>query len=357
MEKTNIAILGSTGMVGQRFITLLDNHPFFDVKILAASPSSKGKKYSDAVKGKWKMGNEIPNYARDMIVYDVSDVENIANEVEMVLCAIDLDKKSIIEIEENYAKHEVVVVSNNSANRWTQDVPMIIPEINLEHLKIIESQKKRLITKRGFIVTKPNCSIQSYVPALEALKEFEPEFVMVSTYQAISGSGKKLSECYEIRENVIPFISGEEEKSEQEPLKIWGKIVNGQIEKATNPIISAQCLRVGVEDGHMVTVAVKFKNKPTKEQILNKWNNYAGAIKELDLPMSPDKFLIYIEEENRPQPKLDAELNNGMSIIIGRLREDTIFDYKFVCLSHNTLRGAAGGSVLVAETLKALNYL
>ena len=357
MKKTNIAILGATGMVGQRFVLLLDNHPFFDVKILAASPSSKGKKYSDAVSGKWKMGTEIPNYVKDMIVYDVSDVEHIAPEVDLVLCAIELDKKSIIEIEENYAKHEIVVVSSNSANRWAEDVPMIIPEINLKHLEIIESQRKRLNTKKGFIVTKPNCSIQSYVPALEALKEFEPELVMVSTYQAISGSGKKLEDCEEIRENVIPYINGEEEKSEQEPLKIWGNIVDDHIEKASTPIISAQCLRVGVEDGHMATVSVKFKNKPTKEQILERWNNYVSPIKKFDLPMSPEKFLIYMDEENRPQPKLDRDINKGMSVIIGRLREDTIFDYKFVCLSHNTLRGAAGGSLLVAETLKALNYI
>lgn len=357
MKKTNIAILGATGMVGQRFITLLDNHPFFEVKILAASPSSKGKIYSDAVSGRWKMETDIPDYAKNMIVYDVSDVELIAPEVDMVLCAIDLDKKSIIEVEEAYAKHEVIVVSNNSANRWTEDVPMLIPEINLEHLKVIDSQRKRLNTKRGFIVTKPNCSIQSYIPALEALKEFEPELVLVSTYQAISGSGKKLDECMEIQENVIPFISGEEEKSEQEPLKIWGKTVEGRIEKASLPIISAQCLRVGVEDGHLATVAVKFKNTPTKEQILDKWNNYASPIKDLNLPMSPEKFLIYKEEENRPQPKLDRDINKGMSVIIGRLREDVIFDYKFVCLSHNTLRGAAGGSLLVAEALKALNYV
>lgn len=357
MNKTNIAILGATGMVGQRFITLLDNHPFFEVKILAASPSSKGKRYTDAVNGRWKMENDMPNYARNMIVYDVNDVEHIAPEVDLVLCAIDLDKKSIIEIEENYAKHEVVVVSNNSANRWTEDVPMLIPEINLQHLEIIDSQRKRLNTKKGFIVAKPNCSIQSYIPALEALKEFEPELVMVSTYQAISGSGKKLDECEEIRENVIPFINGEEEKSEQEPLKIWGNITDGHIKKATNPIISAQCLRVGVEDGHMAAVAVKFKNKPTKEQILEKWKNYVSPIQKLNLPMSPEKFLIYMDEENRPQPKLDRDINKGMSVTIGRLREDAILDYKFVCLSHNTLRGAAGGSLLVAEALKVLNYV
>jgi aspartate-semialdehyde dehydrogenase len=357
LKKTNIAILGATGMVGQRFITLLDNHPFFDVKILAASPASKGKKYSDAVSGRWKMENDIPDYAKDMLVNDVSDVEQIAHEVELVLCAIELDKKSIVEIEENYAKHEVVVVSNNSANRWAEDIPMLIPEINLKHLEIIDSQRKRLNTKKGFIVTKPNCSIQSYIPALDALREFEPELVMVSTYQAISGSGKKLNECEEIRENVIPYINGEEEKSEQEPLKIWGNIVDGHIEKADKPIISAQCLRVGVEDGHMATVSVKFKNKPTKEQILEKWNNYVSPIKKLNLPMSPEKFLIYMDEENRPQPKLDRDINKGMAISIGRLREDTIFDYKFVCLSHNTLRGAAGGSLLVAETLKALDYV
>lgn len=357
MKKTNIAILGATGMVGQRFITLLDNHPYFDVKILAASPSSEGKKYIDAVKNRWKMETDIPTYAKDMIIHNVSDIDKIATQVEMVLCALNLDKKNIVKIEEEYAKHEIVVVSNNSANRWTDDVPMIIPEINSEHLNIIETQKNRLGTKKGFIVAKPNCSIQSYVPALEALKEFRPELVMVSTYQAISGSGKSLEDCKEIHDNIIPFINGEEEKSEQEPLKIWGKIADDKFVKSSKPIISAQCLRVPVSDGHMAAVAVKFHKRPTKEQIIKKWNNYISPIKYLNLPMSPDKFIVYFDEENRPQTKLDRNINKGMSVLIGRLREDTILDYKFVCLSHNTLRGAAGGSLLVAEMLKAMNYV
>lgn len=357
MKKTNVAVLGATGMVGQRFLTLLENHPYFDVKVIAASPRSKGKLYKDAVAGKWKMQCEIPDYVQEMVVEDVSDIDTISSQVELVFCALDMDKETIKKIEESYAKKEIIVVSNNSANRWTDDVPVFIPEINMDHISIIEAQKKRLGTKKGFITAKPNCSIQSYVPALNALKEFGIEKVLVSTYQAISGSGRTLEQAPEIIGNVIPYIAGEEEKSEQEPLKIWGKVEDGKIVKATEPIISAQCLRVPVLDGHTATVAVKFKNKPTKEQILEKWNNYKTAIADLDLPMAPKKFLNYLTEDNRPQPVLDRDLEKGMAITIGRLREDTILDYKFVCLSHNTLRGAAGGALLAGEMIKKLGYL
>ncbi|MGB5823241.1 MAG: aspartate-semialdehyde dehydrogenase [Proteocatella sp.] len=357
MKKTNIAILGATGMVGQRFVTLLENHPYFDVKVLAASPNSKGKKYIDAVAGKWKLDSDIPSYVKEMVVEDVSDVDEISKHVELVLCALDLDNESIIKIEEAYAKNEIIVVSNNSANRWTQDVPVLIPEINIEQLEILEFQKKRLGTKKGFIVAKPNCSIQSYVPALDALKEFGLKEVIVSTYQAISGSGKTFVQWPEMVGNVIPYIGGEEEKSEKEPLKIWAKVEAGKIVNATEPVISAQCIRVAVLDGHMATVAVKFHRKPTKEEILDRWNNYNSKIADLDLPLAPKKFLNYMEDESRPQPRLDRDLEKGMAITIGRLREDSIFDYKFVCLSHNTLRGAAGGALLTAELIKKSGYL
>ena len=357
MKKTNIAVLGATGMVGQRFITLLENHPYFEVKALAASPNSAGKTYQEAVEGKWKLEAEVPEYVKNIVVDDVSNVDKVSQDVELVLCALDLDKESIIKIEEAYAKKEIIVVSNNSANRWTKDVPVLIPEINKPQLEIIEFQKKRQGTKKGFIIAKPNCSIQSYVPALDALKEFEPEQVVVSTYQAISGSGKTFAQWPEMIGNVIPYIGGEEEKSEKEPLKIWATIENGEIVNAEKPVISAQCIRVSVLDGHMATVAVKFNKKPTKAQILDRWENYKSQIADLELPLAPKKFLNYMEEENRPQPVLDRDLEKGMAVTIGRLREDNIFDYKFVCLSHNTLRGAAGGALLSAELVKKLGYL
>ena len=357
MKKTDVAVLGATGMVGQRFVSLLENHPYFNVKVLAASPSSKGKKYVDAVEGRWKIENPIPDYAKELIVQDVSDVSNIAKEVELVLCALDMDKDDIIKIEEEYAKAEVVVVSNNSANRWTKDVPMIIPEINKEHIEVIEAQKKRLGTKKGFIAVKPNCSIQSYVLMLDALKQFGIEEVFVSTYQAISGSGKNFEQWKEMVENIIPYIGGEEEKSEKEPLRIWGKVESGEIVPNGEIKITAQCIRVPVLDGHMATVWVKFKNKPTKEQILDAWNNYKTAIADLELPLAPKQFIHYLEDDNRPQPVLDRNTEKGMAITVGRLREDSIFDYKFVGLSHNTLRGAAGGALLTAELIKKLGLV
>jgi len=354
-EKLKVGIIGATGMVGQRFVTLLHDHPWFRIEVLAASGRSAGHTYGEAVSGRWKMVTEIPEEIRDMTVFDAANVEEIASKVDFVFCAVNMDKNRIYALEEAYARAEVPVVSNNSANRNTPDVPMVIPEINPEHLEIIETQRKRLGTKRGFIAVKPNCSIQSYVPALTPLLKFGPEQVVATTYQAVSGAGKTLSEWQEMVDNVIPYISGEEEKSEQEPLKIWGSVRDGQIEKASDPVISTQCIRVPVTDGHTAAVFVKFKNKPTKEQILEAWNGYESPSPVL--PSSPDKFITYFEEPDRPQSRLDRSLYNGMGISVGRLREDSIFDYKFVGLSHNTLRGAAGGAVLIAELLTAKGYI
>ncbi|NLZ48235.1 MAG: aspartate-semialdehyde dehydrogenase [Clostridiales bacterium] len=357
MKKLKVGILGGTGFVGQRFITLLNNHPYFQVVAIAASERSAGKTYEEAVNGKWKLDLPIPDAVKNIVVKNVYDIDDIKNEVDFVFCAVDMNKDEIKKLEEAYAKAEVPVVSNNSANRMTPDVPMIVPEINNDHLKIIEAQKKRLGTKRGFIAVKPNCSIQSYVPALNALKEFGPKEVVVTTYQAISGAGKTFKDWPEMVDNIIPFIGGEEEKSEQEPLKVWGHIENDQIVHATLPKITTQCIRVPASDGHMAAVFVNFEKKPTKEQILECWKNYSGRPQELSLPSAPKQFLNYFTEENRPQTKLDRNLENGMAVSIGRLREDSIYDYKFVCLSHNTIRGAAGGAVLTAELLYAEGYL
>ncbi|MDO5096901.1 MAG: aspartate-semialdehyde dehydrogenase [Peptostreptococcaceae bacterium] len=357
MKKTNIAILGATGMVGQRFIQLLENHPYFDVKVLAASASSEGKSYQEAVRGRWNLKSPMPNYVKDMIVEDVHNLEKIVPQVELVLCALDMDKQAIVELEEKYAKAEVIVVSNNSANRWTKDVPMIIPELNKNHIEIVEAQKKRLGTKKGFIAVKPNCSIQSYVPMLFALRDFGLKEVVVSTYQAISGAGKTFDTWSEMVDNVIPFIGGEEEKSEKEPLRILGEVGELEILPASEPIISAQCIRVPVSDGHLATVSVKFDKKPSREEILARWKNFETAIDKLNLPSAPKPFIVYFEEDNRPQTKLEREAQKGMQVSAGRLREDSIFDYRFVGLSHNTLRGAAGGALLVAEMIKAMGYL
>lgn len=357
MKKTNIAILGATGMVGQRFIQLLENHPYFDVKVLAASASSEGKSYQEAVRGRWNLKSPMPNYVKDMIVEDVHNLEKIVPQVELVLCALDMDKQAIVELEERYAKAEVIVVSNNSANRWTKDVPMIIPELNKNHIEIVEAQKKRLGTKKGFIAVKPNCSIQSYVPMLFALRDFGLKEVVVSTYQAISGAGKTFDTWSEMVDNVIPFIGGEEEKSEKEPLRILGEVIEREILPASEPVISAQCIRVPVSDGHMATVSVKFDKKPSREEILARWKNFETAIDKLNLPSAPKPFIVYFEEDNRPQTKLEREAQKGMQVSAGRLREDSIFDYRFVGLSHNTLRGAAGGALLVAEMIKAMGYL
>lgn len=356
-KKLKVGILGATGMVGQRFITLLENHPWFEVVLVAASPRSEGKLYKDAVEGRWKMDTPVSDRIANMTIYNVNDVEKVSEQVDFVFSAVDMSKDEIKAIEEAYAKTETPVVSNNSAHRWTPDVPMVVPEINPEHLDVIESQKKRLGTKKGFIVVKPNCSIQSYTPALHALKEYEPEVVVATTYQAISGAGKNFNDWPEMVDNVIPFIGGEEEKSEQEPLRLWGHIENGEIVKASTPVITTQCIRVPVSDGHTAAVFVNFKKKPTKEQIIKAWREFKGIPQELELPSAPMNFINYHEEENRPQAKLDRDYENGMGVSLGRLREDTVYDYKFVGLSHNTKRGAAGGAVLIAELLAAQKYI
>lgn len=358
MKKFNVGIIGATGMVGQRFSLLLENHPWFNVVAVAASPRSAGKRYEEAVGKKWAMTSPIPANIKDMIVFDATaDIDKIASMVDFVFCAVDMKKDEIKALEERYAKAECPVVSNNSAHRGTPDVPMVVPEINPEHIEIINAQRKRLGTKRGFIAVKSNCSLQSYVPALHPLMaEFGVEKALVCTYQAISGAGKTFDSMPEILDNVIPYIGGEEEKSEQEPLKIWGHIEGDKIVNADSPSITAQCLRVPVSDGHMAAVFASFKKKPTKEQMLEAWKNFSGVPQELQLPSAPKQFLNYFEEDNRPQTKLDRMLENGMAVSIGRLREDTQYDYKFVCLSHNTLRGAAGGAVLMAELLAAKGY-
>ncbi len=353
MSKLKVGVLGATGMVGQRFVTLLENHPWFEVAAVAASPRSAGRTYEEAVGGRWKMDTPMPEAVKNMIVENVNDVAEIASKVDFVFSAVDMSKDEIRSIEEAYAICETPVVSNNSAHRWTPDVPMVVPELNPEHFDIIDAQKKRLGTTRGFIAVKPNCSIQSYTPALHALRDFCPERVVVSTYQAISGAGKTFKDWPEMVGNIIPYIGGEEEKSEQEPLRIWGHIENGVIVPAKTPIISAQCIRVPVLNGHTATVSVDFKKKPTKEEMIEAWRNFKGLPQELNLPSAPKQFIQYLEDDNRPQVALDVDFENGMGISIGRLREDTIFQYKFVGLSHNTLRGAAGGGVLSAELLTA----
>ncbi len=344
-------------MVGQRFVQLLDGHPWFEVTAIAASRNSAGKTYEESVQGRWKLDTPIPDAVKGIIVQDAAEVEAVAGGVDFILCAVDMKKDEIKALEEAYAKTGTPVVSNNSAHRWTPDVPMVIPEINPGHLDIIETQRKRLGTSTGFIAVKPNCSIQSYVPALHALQEFKPTTVVASTYQAISGAGKNFTDWPEMLDNVIPYIGGEEEKSEQEPLRIWGSIDGEQIVKANSPQITTQCIRVPVTDGHLATVFVNFENKPSKEEILNRWQAYRGRPQELELPSAPKQFITYFEEENRPQTKLDRDIEGGMGVSAGRLREDSLYDFKFVGLSHNTLRGAAGGAVLIAELLKAEGYI
>ena len=356
-QKLRVGILGATGMVGQRFISLLENHPWFEVVTLAASPRSAGKTYEEAVGGRWKMDTPMPEAVKKLVVMNVNDVEHVASTVDFVFSAVDMSKDEIKAIEEAYAKTETPVVSNNSAHRWTPDVPMVVPEINPEHFDVIEFQKKRLGTKRGFIAVKPNCSIQSYAPVLTAWKEFEPYEVVATTYQAISGAGKTFKDWPEMEGNIIPFIGGEEEKSEQDPLRIWGKIENGVIVKATEPKITCQCIRVPVLNGHTAAVFVKFRKKPTKEQLIEKLENFKGLPQELNLPSAPKQFIRYMTEDNRPQVTLDVNYENGMGINVGRLREDSIYDWKFVGLSHNTGRGAAGGAVLCAETLVAKKFI
>ncbi len=357
-DKLKVGILGGTGMVGQRFISILENHPWFEVVTIAASPRSAGKTYAEAVGDRWKMDTPMPEAVKNIIVKNVNEVEAVASTVDFVFSAVDMSKEEIKAIEEAYAKTETPVVSNNSAHRWTPDVPMVVPEINPEHFEVIKYQKQRLGTTRGFVAVKPNCSIQSYAPALTALKEFKPKVVVATTYQAISGAGKTFKDWPEMVGNIIPYIGGEEEKSEQEPLRLWGSIKNGVIEKCEDgPIITCQCIRVPVLNGHTAAVFVSFEKKPTKEEIIDRWVNFKGLPQELNLPSAPKQFIQYLEDDNRPQVALDVDFENGMGVSMGRLREDTVYDYKFIGLSHNTLRGAAGGAVLCAELLKAQGYI
>jgi len=357
MEKLKVGIVGATGMVGQRFIMLLSEHPYFEITALVAGPRSAGQLYRDAVKGRWKMKAECPEWISDMTVMSSDDIDGVKAKVDFVFCAVSLSKDETRALEERYARAEIPVVSNNSAHRWTPDVPMVIPEVNDAHLAVIEAQRARLGTKRGFIAVKPNCSIQSYVGALTPLRKYGIKEVVATTYQAISGAGKTFNEWPEMIDNLIPFIGGEEEKSEREPLRVWGEVKDGEIVPATEPVITTQCLRVPVTDGHMAAVFVRFENKPTKEEILAAWRDFAGKPQTLGLPSAPEQFVTYFEEENRPQTGLDRDLFGGMGVSVGRLREDTVYDYKFVGLSHNTLRGAAGGAVLIAELLYREGYL
>ena len=356
MNKRPVGVIGATGMVGQRFLTLLAEHPYFEVTALAASARSAGKTYREAVGSRWKLDIPMPEKFADMTVIDAANIDEMKKLCNVVFCAVDMKKEDIRALEEAYAKAEIPVVSNNSAHRWTPDVPMVIPEINDAHLEVIAAQRARLGTKRGFIAVKPNCSIQSYVPMLTALLEFEPYEVVATTYQAISGAGKTFNEWPEMIDNVIPYIGGEEEKSEQEPLRVWGKVENGQIVKATEPVITTQCIRVPVTNGHTAAVFVKFRKNPTKEQILKAWKEFSGKPQALKLPHAPEQFITYFEEDNRPQAHLDRDIYGGMGVTAGRLREDTVYDWKFVGLSHNTLRGAAGGAVLIAELLHKEGY-
>ena len=356
-KKLKVGVLGATGMVGQRFISLLENHPWYEVVTVAASPRSAGKTYEEAVGGRWKMTAPMPEAVKKLVVMNVNEVAAVAAGVDFVFSAVDMTKDEIKAIEEAYAKAETPVVSNNSAHRWTPDVPMVIPEINPEHFKVIEFQKKRLGTKKGFIAVKPNCSIQSYAPVLSAWREFEPYEVVATTYQAISGAGKTFKDWPEMEGNIIPYIGGEEEKSEQEPLRIWGEIKDGAIVKAAEPVITCQCIRVPVLNGHTAAVFVKFRKKPTKEELIDRMVSFKGLPQDLKLPSAPEQFIRYMEEDDRPQITQDVDFENGMGVSVGRLREDTLYDYKFVGLSHNTVRGAAGGAVLCAELLTAQGYI
>ena len=357
MKKYKVGVVGATGMVGQCFVSLLEHHPWFEVVKLAASPRSAGKSYREALGGRWAMSTPIPESMADLVMYDASDVEKMAEGLDFVFCAVDMKKDEIRALEERYAKAECPVISNNSAHRFTPDVPMIIPEANADHMKVIDAQRRRLGTKRGFIAVKSNCSLQSYVPALAPLKDFGIKDVLACTYQAISGAGKTFETWPEMVDNVIPFIGGEEEKSEKEPMKIWGSLEGDEIKLASSPSITTQCIRVPVSDGHLAAVFVRFDQKPSKEEILRRWREFAGEPQRLNLPSAPKQFLTYFEEDNMPQTRLNRDQEHGMGVSIGRLREDNQYDYKFVCLSHNTIRGAAGGAVLMAELLAENGYL
>lgn len=356
-KRLRVGVLGATGMVGQRFVALLENHPWFELVAVAASPSSAGKSYADAVAGRWALATPVPASAQRLVVGDASNIAELAGKVDFVFCAVDMSKEATAKLEEDYARAETPVVSNNSAHRWTPDVPMMIPEINSDHAAVIEAQRKRLGTRLGFVAVKPNCSIQSYVPALHPLRSFGPKQIAVCTYQAVSGAGKTLAGWPEMADNVIPFIKNEEEKSEREPLKIWGTLAGGQIQAAAGPAITAQCLRVPVSDGHMAAVSVAFETRPSRDAILSAWKEYAGRPQALNLPSAPKPFLHYFEDDARPQTRIDRDAGNGQAVTIGRLRPDPVFDWKFVALSHNTVRGAAGGAVLTAELLTADGYL
>jgi aspartate-semialdehyde dehydrogenase len=356
-KRLKVGVLGATGMVGQRFVSLLENHPWYEVTLVAASASSAGKPYAEAVKGRWALRTAVPAKTAALVVKNASDVAAIAPEVDLVFCAVDMSKEETAKLEEDYARAETPVVSNNSAHRWTADVPMMIPEINSAHTAVVEAQRRRLGTKRGFIAVKPNCSLQSYVPAIHPLMRFGPKKLAVCTYQAISGAGKTFESWPEMVDNVIPFIKGEEEKSEKEPLKIWGALRDGKIVNASEPVITAQCIRVPVTDGHLAAVFVQFEKKPPREEILALWKDFSGKPQQLGLPSAPRPFLTYFEEENRPQTRLDRDAGNGQGVTIGRLRPDALFDWRFVCLSHNTVRGAAGGAVLTAELLTAEGWI
>lgn len=356
-KKYRVGVIGATGYVGQRFLTILDYHPWFEVTALIASSRSSGRTYEEAVKGRWKLEKGIPEKMKDIVIDDTDHIEDLCKNLDFVFCAVDMEKSKIRELEEKIAKTETPVVSNNSAHRWTDDVPVIMPEINANHMEVIKAQKKRLGTERGFIATKPNCSIQSYVPPLEPLRKFGIESVSVCTYQAISGAGKTFSDWPEIVNNMIPFIGGEEDKSEREPLKIWGCVKGDKIQTTNKPVISSQCCRIGVQEGHTAAVSVKFTNKPSLEEILSIWKDFKGEPQLRNLPTAPENVLKYFDDDTRPQPKMDSDYENGMGITIGRLREDNIFDYKFICLSHNTIRGAAGGAVLTAELLVSEGYI
>ena len=357
MQKYRVGIIGATGMVGQRFLTLLENHPWFEVTALAASARSAGQTYREAVTNRWAFDWPIPDYAAGMTILDAADVNALAEKVDFTFCAVDMPKDQIRALEDSVSRTETPVVSNNSAHRWTKDVPMMVPEVNSDHTAVIEYQRRRLGTKTGFVAVKPNCSIQGYVPALSPLRDFGIKQISVCTYQAISGAGKTFKRWPEMIDNVIPYIGGEEEKSEMEPLKIWGHVENGEIVSAGAPVISAQCYRVPVSDGHMAAVSVSFDKKPPRDEILDRWKAFKGAPQELNLPSAPKQFLTYFEEDNRPQTRLDRDLERGMGVSLGRLREDSIFDYKFAALAHNTVRGAAGGAVLTAELLCAQGYI
>ena len=356
-KKLKVGVLGATGMVGQRFVSLLENHPWYEVTLVAASESSAGKRYAEAVAGRWALKAPIPTATAGLTVCNASEVARIAGEVDFVFCAVDMPKEETAKLEEDYARAETPVVSNNSAHRATPDVPMMVPEVNPEHVAIVDAQRRRLGTKRGFIAVKPNCSLQSYVPALHPLMKFGPKRVAVATYQAISGAGKTFESWPEMIDNVIPFIKGEEEKSEKEPLKIWGQVRDGRIVNATAPVFTAQCIRVPASDGHLAAVFATFEKKPAKEEVLELWRSFEGKPQKLGLPSAPKPFLTYFEEDARPQTRLDRDAGKGMAITIGRLRPDALFDYRFVCLSHNTIRGAAGGAVLTAELLTAEGYI